>query len=89
VASLEIVAKPLSPLHQAFGRAVRQLRDEQGLSQEALGQKTGLHRNYVGGVERGELNPSLASISKLARGLDQESSALLALAEDLLPVRRR
>jgi transcriptional regulator with XRE-family HTH domain len=83
------VAKPISPLHRAFGRAVRQLRDELGLSQEALGQKTGLHRNYIGGVERGELNPSLTNISKLARGLKCDPSELLALAEELEPRRTR
>lgn len=83
------MAKPLSSLHQAFGRAVRQLRDREELSQEALGHKTGLHRNYVGGVERGELNPSLTSIDRLARGLGCEPSELLALAEQLQPRRGR
>ena len=70
--------------HVAFGRALRQLRDEHGLSQEELGYKAGLHRNYIGGVERGELNPSLASIFKLARGLGMQPSELLARCEKLL-----
>jgi len=82
------VAKPLSPLHQAFGRAIRQLRDEQDLSQEALGQKSGLHRNYIGGIERGERNPTLTNISKIARTLGIEPSKLLALTEKLEPRRR-
>jgi transcriptional regulator with XRE-family HTH domain len=82
------VAKPLSTLHQAFGRAIRQLRDEQDLSQEALGQKSGLHRNYIGGIERGERNPSLTNISKIARTLGTEPSRLLALTEKLEPRRR-
>ena len=81
--------KPLSPLHEAFGRALRQLRDEQGDTQETLGQKTGLHRNYIGGVERGELNPSLTSIERLARGVGRDGSELLALAERLRPRRRQ
>ena len=71
----------LSPQHAAFGATVRQLRTERGLSQERLGQASGLHRNYVGGVERGELNPSLASILKLAAALEVDASAILALAE--------
>lgn len=70
--------------HVAFGRALRQLRDERGLSQEELGYRTGLHRNYVGGVERGELNPSLTSIFKLSRGLGMQPSELLAVCERLL-----
>ena len=74
---------PLSTWHQAFGRAVRQLRDERQLSQEALGQKTGLHRNYIGGVERGELNPSLTNIKKIAEGLGLKPSELMAIAEQL------
>lgn len=78
----------LSPLHQAFGRAVRQLRDERGLSQERLGEKSGLHRNYIGGVERGELNPTLSNIAKLAKGLGLQSSELLALTERLHTRRR-
>ena len=43
------------PLHIAFGRVIRELRLEQGISQEELGNRTGLHRNHVGQVERGEL----------------------------------
>ncbi len=71
------------PGHLAFGRAVRQLRHEQGLSQEQLGYATGLHRNYTGGVERDELNPTLSSIEKLAAGLNVKPSELVVLAEDL------
>lgn len=71
------------PGHVAFGQAVRQLRQERGLSQEQLGYASGLHRNYVGGVERDELNPTLSSIEKLAAGLNVKPSELLALAEEL------
>jgi transcriptional regulator with XRE-family HTH domain len=52
-----------------FGRRVRQLRDRRGLSQEKLAELAELHRNYVGGVERGERNISLLNIVKLAHGL--------------------
>lgn len=78
-----------SPEHLAFGRALRQLREQHRLSQEQLGYESGLHRNYIGGVERGELNPSLASIFKLARGLDVRPSALLALCEQFLDGAKR
>ena len=60
-----------------FGKRVRELRLALGLSQEKLAEIAELHRNYVGGVERGERNVSLVNIVKLARGLDAEPSELL------------
>jgi len=45
------VATARSPAHAAFGQAVRELRRERGLSQEELGHRSGLHRNYVGGID--------------------------------------
>ena len=58
-----------SPHQRAFGAAVRELRARRGLSQEGLGLRGGLHRNYVGAVERGEINPTLRVILKLCKGL--------------------
>ena len=72
-----------SPVHAAFGNAVRELRRERGLSQEELGHRSGLHRNYIGGIERGELNPTLTSIIKLARAFEMRGSLLLQRAEAL------
>ena len=60
-----------------FGKRVRQLRLGLGLSQEKLAEIAELHRNYVGGVERGERNVSLINIVKLARGLNAEPAELL------------
>ena len=73
-----------SPEHAALGRAVRILRQERGLSQEELGHASGLHRNYIGGIERGALNPSFASILKLASGVGVRASELVALSEQML-----
>lgn len=70
-----------SAKYRAFGGAVRESRARRGLSQEALGSVAGLHRNYVGAVERGEINPTLRIIFQLARGLLMLPSELLALAE--------
>lgn len=54
---------------QAFGLRVRELRLEQGLSQEALAELAGIHRTYVGSVERGERNIALDNINALADAL--------------------
>lgn len=53
----------------AFGIALRRLRARIGVSQEELGERSGEHRNYVGHVERGEGNPTLASVARLLHGL--------------------
>jgi len=52
-----------------FGNVVRSLRKEKGLSQESLAQLTGLHRTYIGGIERGERNLSLKNISIICSAL--------------------
>ena len=60
-----------------FGRRVRRLRVQLGISQEALGERAGLHRTYVGRLERGELNPSLHNILRLAAGLGVDVTDLV------------
>jgi transcriptional regulator with XRE-family HTH domain len=54
---------------RAFGERVRRLRLPTGMSQEALAARSGLHRTYVGSVERGERNISLENIHALAEAL--------------------
>ena len=58
-----------APPKSLFGNAIRALREERGYSQEELAERAGLHRNYVGGVERGERNVALENIVKLAGAL--------------------
>ncbi len=52
-----------------FGARIRVLRQQKGLTQEALALQAGLDRTYVGGVERGERNISLQNVAKLATAL--------------------
>ena len=59
-----------------FGKAIRALREERGYSQEELAERAGLHRNYVGGVERGERNVALENIVKLAAALSVRTQDL-------------
>jgi transcriptional regulator with XRE-family HTH domain len=67
--------------HRALGRAIRQVRTLRIVSQEELGFRCGLHRNYVGAVERGEVNPTFRSLLSLAGGLSLPLSTLIALYE--------
>jgi len=60
-----------------FGRRLRELRIERRLSQEKLAELAELHRNYVGGIERGERNVSLLNIVKLAHGLNVRTAKLV------------
>ena len=53
-----------------FGNRIHELRIAQGLSQEVLAQKAGLHRTYIGAIERGERNVSLINIEKIASALN-------------------
>jgi transcriptional regulator with XRE-family HTH domain len=68
----------------AFGAALRALRLELGLSQESLASAAGLDRTYVGGLERGEHNPTLRVIWMLSDTLEVSPSELLRQAESRL-----
>jgi len=50
-----------------FGALVRKLRLEKDMSQERLGELCGLHRNYIGAIERAERTPSIVTAEKLSR----------------------
>ena len=60
-----------------FGELVRQFREQASLSQEDLADRAGIHRTYIGGIERGERNPTLQTIHKLAAALDIPPMELL------------
>lgn len=66
-----------SPILEVFGQNVRRLRVEQGLSQEQLADKAGLHRTYIGMIERAEKNITLLNMEKLSIALSSTISELL------------
>ncbi len=69
--------------HQALGRAVLWARARRDLSQEELGFHAHLHRNYIGAIERGEINATFKVLLKLANGLQMPLSKLVAEAEKI------
>ena len=66
----------LSP-EKSLGRAIRRRRQARGWSQEILGFESGLHRTYIGVLERGEKNVSLRNLVTVARTLGIKASELL------------
>jgi transcriptional regulator with XRE-family HTH domain len=65
----------------AVGRAIRALRGARGLTQEQLADLAGVHRTYVGGVERGERNVTVETLSRFATALEVRPSEILADAD--------
>ena len=64
-------------LQKTVGRNLRAYRLERGLSQEAFADVLGVHRTYMGGVERGERNLTLKSLEKMAEQIGVEARELL------------
>lgn len=65
-----------SQLLVKFGNKVREIRQKKGFSQEALALKAGVHRTYIGMIERGEKNITLENIEKISNALDVPLSKL-------------
>ena len=64
------------PALRRFGENVRSLREKKDLSQEQLAELADLDRTYIGGLERGERNATLASVIRVARALGIKAAAL-------------
>ncbi len=70
-----------STLRGALGRTVRALRSAAGYSQEGFADAIGVHRTYMGTLERGDGNPTLETLELIANGLHMQISDLLRAAE--------
>jgi len=68
--------KEKDPVLVKFGNIVREERLKRSLSQEKLAEIVGVHRTYIGMVERAEKNVTLANIQKIAKGLNLNISSL-------------
>jgi transcriptional regulator with XRE-family HTH domain len=66
-----------SPEGQVFGEALRRLRKDRGLSQEALSERADMAADYLGFIERGENVATLTVMLRLAKALDVQPSLLL------------
>lgn len=60
-----------------FGRNVRALRAEAGLSQDEFADQVGIHRTYMSGIERGRRAPTIIVVEKIAKALGVTPGALL------------
>jgi ribosome-binding protein aMBF1 (putative translation factor) len=71
-------------LRTKFGRRVRELRQELKLSQEELAHRAGMHWTYLGGIERGERNPALVNVGRLASALGVSLADLFAPFQEVV-----
>ena len=69
---------------RAFGRVLKQLRLERGLSQEDLGFESGYHRTYISFLERGQKNPTLSTIMDFAETLGVSATEMMRRIEAVL-----
>jgi len=74
-------ATTISVEHVVLGQALRELRRRRAITQEELGFRCGKHRNYVGALERGEVNATFRTLLVVTRGLDVPLSLAMRLYE--------
>ena len=72
----------LPSLALRFGRLVRRLRNEAGWSQEEFAFRVGVHRTYIGAIERGEKTVTIETAAKIARALEMPLSQLFVALEE-------
>jgi transcriptional regulator with XRE-family HTH domain len=76
-----VTRKKESDPRTAFGQVVRRLREAKGLSQEKLAELAGIHRTYIGDVERGARNIALVNMTRISEALGTPLSRILSEME--------
>jgi transcriptional regulator with XRE-family HTH domain len=76
-----VTSKTDADLKVAFGETVRKFRTARGLSQEKLAEHAGIHRTYIGDVERGLRNIALVNMHRIASALKVPLSSLISEME--------
>ena len=66
----------MNGIRHKLGKRIRQIREAMKISQEELAERSGLHRTYIGSVERGERNLSIEAINKIAKALEVSLAVL-------------
>lgn len=66
-----------------FGARIAELRKQFSISQEELAERCGVHRTYIGTVERGEKSPTLNTIYKIAKGFNMSIQELLSFSDNV------
>lgn len=79
----------MQTINVLVGSLIRDIRKSQKISQEELGARTGLNYKFIGSIERGQRNPSIATVSKLARGLHTNIQNLFHYRPDSLSKKDR
>jgi transcriptional regulator with XRE-family HTH domain len=74
---------PRSPLHEALGEAIKELRTMAGLTHEELSDRLGMPFQRISELERGIANPTFATLIRVAKGLGVELSDLASLMEKI------
>jgi transcriptional regulator with XRE-family HTH domain len=80
---------PRSPEHAALGEAVRSLREKAGLTQEALADRAGKDFPRLGGLERGQTNPTFSTLLNVSTALQVSPSQLLRRYEEVLKAQHK
>lgn len=71
------MATTTQTLAQQFGNRCRELRTARGWSQEVFADNCEIHRSHMGEIERGEVDVSLTTLAKIAKGLEMSAGAIL------------
>lgn len=74
---------PRNEPQPALGNAIKALRKERGLSQEALGHQADIHPTWISHLESGRINPAWGSVKRIAAALDVPLSVLALRAEQM------